>query len=156
MLGPMINPCLPKNQIVGVYSLELARIYTYLYQKTDKNFIILHSLDGYDEISLTSDFKLIARDFEVILKPDNIGLSVTKPEDLASGTTVQESVEMFLNILQGKGTQVQNDVVAANSAVALKCMKPEASYSDLVAEARESLMGGKAFNALNKLLEMQK
>ncbi len=156
MLGPMINPTFPKNQIVGVYSLELARLYTYLYQKTDKNFIILHSLDGYDEISLTSDFKLIARDFEVILKPDSFGLGVAKYEDLASGATVQESTDMFLKILQGNGTKVQNDVIVANSAVALKCLKPQVSYSDLVAEARESLVSGKALKVLNKLIEMQK
>jgi anthranilate phosphoribosyltransferase len=156
MLGPMINPSFPKNQMVGVYSLELARIYTYLYQLTDKNFIILHSLDGYDEISLTSDFKLISRNFEVILKPESLGLSATKHEDINGGATVPESVDIFLKILQGNGTKAQNDVVIANAAVGLKCLKPEKSFIELAEEARESLQSGKALHALNKLLSMQK
>jgi anthranilate phosphoribosyltransferase len=155
MLGPMVNPSSPKNQMVGVYSLELARIYTYLYQQTDKNFIILHSLDGYDEISLTSDFKLISRNFEVIYKPENIGLTKTKPEELSSGKTVEESVAMFVNILEGKGTKAQNDVVTINAAVALKCLKQNKSLEDCIVEARESLNSGKALKCLKKLIEMQ-
>ncbi len=156
MLGPMINPSFPKNQMVGVYSLELARIYSYLYQKTDINYIILHSLDGYDEISLTSDFKLISRDFETIMKPESLGLSKAMAEELANGATVAESVAMFMNILEGKGTKVQNEVIFANSAIALRCLKPNVPYNELVAETKESLLGGKALNSLKKLLEMQK
>ena len=155
MLGPMINPSKPQNQMVGVYSLELARIYTYLYQQSNTNFIILHSIDGYDEISLTADFKLISRDFELILKPESFGLLKTDPDELASGNSVQESTDMFVNILDGKGTKAQNDVVVANSAVALKCLNPEATFDDLVLESRESLMSGKARKALKKLIEMQ-
>ena len=156
MLGPMINPSKPQNQMVGVYSLELARIYTYLYQQSKTNFVILHSIDGYDEISLTADFKLISRDFEIILKPESLGLAKTNADELGSGNTVQESTDMFVNILEGKGTKAQNDVVLANSAVAMKCLKPETSFEDLVAEARESLTSGKALKALKKLIEMQK
>ncbi len=155
MLGPMVNPSSPKNQMVGVYSLELARIYTYLYQQTDLNFIILHSLDGYDEISLTSDFKLISRNFEVIYKPEKLGLTKTKPEELSSGNTVEESVAMFVNILEGKGTKAQNDVVTINAAVALKCLKPMQSLEDCIVEARESLDYGKALKCMKKLIEMQ-
>jgi anthranilate phosphoribosyltransferase len=155
MLGPMVNPTFPKNQMVGVYSLELARIYNYLYQQTDKNFVILHSLDGYDEISLTSEFKLISRDYEVIMKPGTLGLIKTKPEELASGASVPESTELFMKILEGKGTKAQTDVVIANSAVALRCMKSDKSFEDCIAEARESLLGGKALKALRKLIEMQ-
>jgi len=156
MLGPMVNPSLPKNQMVGVYSLELARIYTYLYQQTDKNFIIIHSLDGYDEISLTADFKLISREFEVIHKPENLGLTRTSPEELLSGKTVEESVALFVKILEGNGTKAQNDVVTINSAVALKCLKHNQSMEDCILEARESLVSGKALNSLKKLIEMQK
>jgi anthranilate phosphoribosyltransferase len=155
MLGPMVNPSAPKNQMVGVYSLELSRIYNYLYQQSDKNFIILHGLDGYDEISLTSDFKLIARDFEVILKPESMGFSIVNPDELASGSSVQESVDMFVSILEGKGTEAQNNVVLANSAVAMKCLKPKATWDELIAEARESLFSKKALNALKKLIDLQ-
>jgi anthranilate phosphoribosyltransferase len=156
MLGPMINPTLPKNQMVGVFSLELARIYTYLYQQTNKNFIILHGLDGYDEISLTSEFKLISRSFEQILSPEQLGFDRLKPEELASGNSVPESVEMFVKILEGKGSKAQNNVIYVNSAVALKCLFPEKSYNDCIAEAKESLISGKAINSLKKLLDMQK
>ena len=155
MLGPMVNPAFPKNQMVGVYSLELARIYNYLYQKTDKNFIILHSLDGYDEISLTSDFKLISREYEMIMKPEALSFVSIRPEELVSGSNVPESAEMFMRILEGKGTKAQTDVVIANAAVALKCLKAEKSFEDCVAEARESLMKDKALAKLKKLIEMQ-
>jgi anthranilate phosphoribosyltransferase len=152
----MINPSLPKNQMVGVYSLELARLYTYLYQQSSTNFIILHGLDGYDEISLTSEFKLISKKFEVILSPEQLGLTRVKPDDLVSGTTVADSVELFIKILEGKGTDAQNNVVFANCAVALKCLYPEKTYFDCIAEAKESLLGGKALKAMNKLIGMQK
>jgi anthranilate phosphoribosyltransferase len=155
LLGPMVNPSFPKNQMIGVYSLELARIYSYLYQQTDKNFIILHSLDGYDEISLTSDFKLISRDFEIIDSPQLFGMSCLDPDQLKGGETVKDSVEIFISILEGKGTEAQNNVVLVNSAVGLKCLKPEQTMTDCLAEARESLVSGKALKALKKLLEMQ-
>jgi anthranilate phosphoribosyltransferase len=155
MLGPMVNPSSPKNQMVGVYSLELARIYTYLYQQTEKNFIILHSLDGYDEISLTSDFKLISRNFEVIHKPENLGFTRVQPEELASGSSVDESVKLFLRILEGQGTRAQNEVVIVNASVALKCLKPEREMEECIAEAKDSLMKGKALTSLKKLLELQ-
>jgi anthranilate phosphoribosyltransferase len=156
MLGPMINPTRPKNQMVGVYSLELARIYTYLYQQTDTNFIILHSLDGYDEISLTSEFKLISKKFETILQPEDFNFSRKSAADLASGKTVSESVEVFFNVLKGNGTKAQKDVVIANAAVALKCLDSEKSFEQTIAEATESLNSGKALAKLNKLIEMQK
>jgi anthranilate phosphoribosyltransferase len=155
MLGPMVNPSSPKNQMVGVYSLELARIYTYLYQQTDKIFIILHSLDGYDEISLTADFKLISKEFEVIHNPEGLGLTRTNPEELSSGKSVEESVAIFVNILEGKGTKAQNDVVIINAAIALKCLKPRQSLEDCIVEARESLDSAKALRCLKKLIEMQ-
>lgn len=155
MLGPMINPSRPKNQMVGVYNLELARLYTYLYQNSDINFIILHGLDGYDEISLTSDFKLISKDFEQILSPESLLLSKTKPEELASGSTVAESVELFLKILEGNGSKAQNEVIFANSGVAIKCLHPEKSFEECIAIAKDSLISGKARLALKKLIEMQ-
>lgn len=156
MLGPMINPTRPKNQMVGVYSLELARIYTYLYQQTNTNFVILHGLDGYDEISLTANFKVISKEYEKILTPESMGFSKVQPEELASGNSVEESVALFMRILEGKGSKSQNDVVYANSAIALQLLNPSLSLEDCVGMAKESLDSGKALQRLKKLLEMQK
>jgi anthranilate phosphoribosyltransferase len=155
MLGPMVNPSQPKFQMVGVYNLELARIYNYLYQQSDKEYIILHGLDGYDEISLTDDFKLISRTFECILNNQTLGLAKTLPSQLTGGNSIPESVELFMNILKGSGTKAQNEVVIANAAVALKCLDNKKSWSDCVAAARESLESKKALEKLNKLLGMQ-
>jgi anthranilate phosphoribosyltransferase len=155
MLGPMINPSHPKNQMVGVYSLELARIYTYLYQQTDINFIILHSLDGYDEISLTSEFKLISKNSEKVYTPESLGLSRVKHEDIASGSTVAESTKVFMNILEGNGTIAHNDVVIANAAVGLHCVRQNSSLAECIEIARNSLESGKALSVLKKLIEMQ-
>ncbi len=155
MLGPMINPTFPKNQMVGVYNLELARIYNYLYQKTNKNYIILYSLDGYDEISLTGPFKLISREYEQIMHPQELNFETVEPSALASGHTVEESVKTFLNILEGKGTTAQTNVVLANSGVAIKCLEPDKSFAECIDIAKSSLLGGKALHALKKLLEMQ-
>ena len=98
MLGPMVNPATPPNQLVGVFSLELARLYGYLYQNTSKNFSIVHSLDGYDEISLTSDFKLISNRFEELVSPNQLGLSLLRQEDLHGGETVEDSAKIFEQI----------------------------------------------------------
>jgi anthranilate phosphoribosyltransferase len=154
MLGPMVNPSFPRNQIIGVWNLETARLYNYIYQQTDKNFTILYSLDGYDEISLTSEFKLISNREEELLSPEKIGFPILSQEDLKGGDSVEESVKIFLRILEGKGTPAQNAVVIANSGIALKKLHPGKSMPDCFRIAEESLMGGKAFNMLKKLLEL--
>jgi anthranilate phosphoribosyltransferase len=155
MLGPMINPSFPKNQIVGVFSLELARIYTYIYQQSGINFYILHSLDGYDEISLTSDFKVIGNDKDQILSPESLHMPRIKPEDIASDKSVEESVKLFLNIIEGKGTSAQNNVVAVNSGLAIQCLNKQLSLEDCIEKAREVLASGKAKQVLKQLIEMQ-
>jgi len=114
MLGPMVNPSFPKKQLVGVFSLELARLYGYLYQKTDKHFVILHSLDGYDEISLTGGFKKISNGNESILNPSDLGFETIKQEQIYGGETVDGSAKIFETILKGDGTTAQNSVVIAN------------------------------------------
>lgn len=153
MLGPMVNPAFPKKQLVGVFSLELARLYAYLYQKTDKRFVILHSLDGYDEISLTGPFKMINNEGEKIIYPEQIGLSLHAEKDLAGGNTVEESAKIFLEILKGNGTKAQNEVVIANAALALHCGKG-VSLTDGVEMAKESLVSGKAFNTFKRLVKL--
>lgn len=154
MLGPMVNPSFPRNQLVGVWNLETARLYNYIYQQTDKNFTIIYSLDGYDEISLTSEFKMISNQEEELLSPEKISFPRLTHEDLKGGTTVEESVKIFLNILEGKGTTAQKAVVIVNSGMALKKLFPGKSLPECFKLAEDSLQGGRAKNLLRKLLEL--
>lgn len=156
MLGPMVNPAFPKSQLVGVFNLELARLYGYLYQKTEKHFMILHSLDGYDEVSLTSPFKVIGNFKEQLLNPVDIGFQMLKQEDLHSGNTMENSAKIFKNVLNNEATNAQKQVVLANAAMAINCAKPELNYQEAIASAKESLESKKALKAFNTLLELSK
>ena len=155
MLGPMVNPSFPQKQLIGVYNLELARLYNYLYQLSGIQYTIVHSLDGYDEVSLTSDFKYILNGVEQIVSPEMLNYEKTTPAELAGGSTVKEAGEIFTRILQGKGTTAQNNVVFANTQLALKCYFPSRSLEDCRKTAEESLFSGKAYGSLKKLIEMQ-
>lgn len=155
MLGPMVNPAFPKNQMIGVWNLETARLYNYIYQQTDKNFTILYSLDGYDEISLTGEFKLISNHEEELLSPEKTGFTTLFPEDIKGGDNVEQSVKIFMNILEGKGTEAQNSVVIANAAVALTKIHTGKSLSECITIAEESLIAGRALKHLKKLLELE-
>lgn len=150
MLGPMVNPSFPKHQLVGVFSLELARMYAYLYQNTETNFTILHSLDGYDEISLTGNTKLISKNLEQIIKPEDFNVSKLNQIEIQGGTTIEKSAEIFLNILKGNGTEAQNNVVCANAGMAIATVK-NCSISDGFELAKESLLSGNALEILKKL-----
>lgn len=152
MLGPMVNPSFPQKQLVGVFSLELARLYAYLYQESEAKFSILHALDGYDEISLTGAFKMISNGGEKLYTPQNLGLDKLSPESIQGGETVEESAKIFENILRGKGTKAQNQVVLANSAAALVTANPELSFPEAVAQAEEALLSGKALKVFNGLV----
>ncbi|WP_044210786.1 anthranilate phosphoribosyltransferase [Flammeovirga sp. OC4] len=151
MLGPMVNPSFPKKQIVGVFSLEIARLYGYLYQQTDKQFAILHSLDVYDEISLTSPFKIITKESERLLKPEDLGLHYQTKESLFGGGTIAESAKIFTDVLENKGTLPQKEAVLANAGVAIATGKGLA-FEEGVAQAKESLESGAALNAFKKLI----
>jgi anthranilate phosphoribosyltransferase len=155
MLGPMVNPAFPKKQLVGVYSLDLARLYNYLYQQSGKQYVIVHSLDGYDEISLTNDFKYILNGVEEIVSPENFGFSRVNMVDLFGGNTVQEAALIFTSVLQGKGTEAQASVVIANTQLALMCYFPGRSPESCKALAEDSLKSGKALGTFSKLIEMQ-
>jgi anthranilate phosphoribosyltransferase len=155
MLGPMVNPSFPKNQLVGVFNLELARMYGYLYQNTDRNFTILHALDGYDEISLTCPTKFISNTKEGVLNPSDFGVTPLLQSEIAGGESIDESAAMFLNILSGKGTEAQNNVVCANAAMAIATVNGGTPL-DGFELAKESLLSGKGFSALNKLQELSK
>ena len=155
MLGPMVNPSFPPNQLVGVFSLELARLYGYLYQKSDKRFSILHALDGYDEISLTSDFKMISNDSESLISPEDMKMKKLTQSSLYGGETVEDAREIFKNVLMNKGTEQQSSVVLANAGVAISTVK-RISVLEGVEFAKESLQSGKALNALKKFLEVNR
>ncbi len=152
MLGPMVNPSFPKKQLVGVFSLELARLYGYLYQKTNKRFIILHALDGYDEISLTGDFKVISNEGERILSPADIGLDTLETLEISGGSTIESSAKIFENVLKCEATKAQHQVVIANAGMALFCTDQSLTIKDAIQKADESLRSGKALKAFKKLI----
>ncbi len=155
MLGPMVNPSNPKNQLVGVFSLELARIYQYIYQHTDKNFSIVHSIDGYDEVSLTDAFKVISHNGEKLMTPADIGLPKNSPEDIFGGNSVEESASIFKKVLSGEGSDAQNNAVIANAALAINLMNDTLSFEQSVEQASLSLKAGKAGKVLESLLDNQ-
>lgn len=152
MLGPMVNPSFPKKQLVGVFSMELARLYGYLYQEMEGKFSILHSLDGYDEISLTGPFKMISNSGEKLLHPENLGLTKITSQSITGGESIQESAKIFEKILKGEGTKSQNSVVTANAAAALVTAKEGLNFPDAVAVAEEVLLSGKALRVFQGLV----
>jgi anthranilate phosphoribosyltransferase len=155
MLGPMVNPAFPKFQLVGVYNLEMARIYNYLLQQTEGTFTIIHSLDGYDEISLTNDTKVITNEGERIMTPEQLGKRMVEPADIYGGSTVEEAAKIFSKILHGEGSWAQNAVVLANAAMALHCTGNYRVYDDAFQAAVESLESGRAHDALKRLIAIQ-
>ena len=155
MLGPMVNPASPAFQLVGVYNLEMARIYNYLLQQSGKAFTIIHSLDGYDEISLTNDTKVITNEGERVMKPEQLGKRMVSASDIHGGNSVEESAKIFVKILKGEGSWAQNAVVFANAAMALHCTGGYNAYDDAYNAAIESLESGKAYQSLQKLINLQ-
>lgn len=151
MLGPMVNPSQPKNQIVGVFSLELARLYAYLYQDTDKNYTILHAVDGFDEVSLTCDIKTFSKKGEALIKVGDLGFEQITEDKIKGGDTVASSAEIFMNVLNGKGTDEQNNVVLCNAALAIQTITPSKAFADCFYEAEASLMGKGALQSFKKL-----
>lgn len=151
MLGPMVNPAFPKNQLVGVFDLELARMYGYLYQNSSKNYAVLHAMDGYDEISLTGPVKVITNASETILQPEDFGVPKITQAAIYGGASVKDSAQIFMNILNGDGTEAQNNVVCANAAMAISTVEKctiEAAFE----KAKHSLHSG---NALQSLVALQ-
>ena len=152
MLGPLVNPSNPQNQLVGVFNLEVARIYNYLLQETSKNYGIVFSLDGYDEISLTSNFKLFTKGYEQLISPQDLGLRRLEQSEIFGGDTVKEAAKIFVSIIDGKGTEAQNNAVLANAAYALKTFDTNKSFETAFEEAKDSLLGLKAKESLKKLI----
>lgn len=152
MLGPMVNPASPTYQLVGVYNLEMARIYNYMLQEQDTSFTIIHSLDGYDEISLTGDTKVITNAGEKIMSAESLGKRIVLPADIYGGNSVEEAAKIFLKIIKGEGTWAQNAVVIANAAMGLHSIGKYHDYEICYQLAVESLESGKAYESLQKII----
>lgn len=155
ILGPLVNPARPKNQISGVFSEKVLDLYHQVFTDAGINHYVLFSLDGYDEISLTGKFRAVSGGEDKTYLPEDLGLLAIKPEVIYGGSTMQEAIATFTKILEGEGTEAQNNVAGINAAFALKCLHPEKSIEDCMALAKESLSGGKAFQALKKLISLQ-
>jgi anthranilate phosphoribosyltransferase len=154
MLGPMVNPAFPKNQMVGVFNLELLRLYNYLYQDSDKNYSIVHDLGGYDEISLTNTVKIVSNNSEVLFSAEDLGLKNNTQEAIFGGNTIADASKIFKTIISGNGTEAQNNVVCTNAGLAIATAK-KITHKDGYELAKESLYSGKANECLTKLIALQ-
>lgn len=152
MLGPMINPASPQNQLIGVFNLELARMYNYIYQQSDINYHIVHSLDGYDEISLTGGMQIINNQGVYIVYPQELDFDTVLPDEIKGGKSIKESAKIFIDILNADGTVAQNNVVIANAGFALKTIHQNKSVDECFEMARQSLLGKRALKSFKKLL----
>jgi anthranilate phosphoribosyltransferase len=155
MLGPMVNPTQPHYQMVGVFSLELARLYAYLYQGSTKSYTILHDLGGYDEVSLTNSYKTFTPQGEKITTIQGLGFDKIDPELISGGNTVEDSAAIFNQVIDGDGTIEQNNVVLCNAAIAINTIHPDKSFADCFYIAEESLMSKNALKSFTTLLSIQ-
>ncbi len=155
MLGPLVNPAFAQHQLIGVYSLEMARVYNYLFQQTDKKFAILHSLDGYDEISLTGDTRVITNRGEQDWTPEALGKRKVAASDIYGGNSTEEAAKLFVKILKGEGSWAQHSVVMANAAMGLYCLEKYPTYDECFQAAVESLESGAAYKSYQKLIALQ-
>ena len=154
MLGPLVNPALPAYQLLGVYNLPLLRLYTYTYQESKTKFAVVHSLDGYDEISLTNEFKVATSANEKIYTPESLGFTRYKDTDLDGGQTPEDAAKIFDNIMNNTASEAQKNVVVVNSAFAIHVVCPEKTIEECIALAKESLESGRALATLKKFIEL--
>jgi anthranilate phosphoribosyltransferase len=154
MLGPLVNPAQPKQQMVGVFNMELARLYQYIYQQTDKQYAIVHGLDGFDEVSLTDACAVKTPQGEYIVTPEQIGFERVTLQQIDGGETIAEAAKIFRHVLNNEATAPQHNAVVANAALGIRCFKPKSSLTDCVAEANESIVSGKAKKAFENLVQM--
>ena len=155
ILGPLVNPLQPKNQLCGVYNLEISRLYGYVFENSKKNYSILYSLDGYDEISLTSDFMKISRNDSTINSPDYFGFNKINPDEIKGGESIKDSASIFTKILENKATKSQTDVVLANSAIAIQTITNK-TIDECLSIARQSIDSGSALNCLKRIQLLSK
>lgn len=154
MLGPLVNPVMPRYQLLGVYNLKLLRLYNYIAQQEGIDCTVVHSLDGYDEISLTSTFKVCSSEGERLYSPEDFGFPTFSQESLSGGDTVEEAAAIFDNVLAGTATKAQTDCVVANSAFAIHTLDPQISIPEAIRESRESINSGAAQGAFRRFVEI--
>lgn len=155
MLGPMVNPANPQFQLVGVFSLELLRLYHYLYQDSGVKHTIIHALDGYDEISLTGATKFAGIHGEGLISPSDFGVSANTAASIYGGEGIEDAAAIFSKVLEGNGTEAQNNVVCANSAMAIATYYKEINFSDAFQLAKEALLSKKALEVFKNVLKHQ-
>ncbi len=154
MLGPLINPARPKNQLLGVYNLAMQRLYHYMLQSNDTNFAVVHSLDGCDEISLTSEFKVATIGGERIYTPEELGFERTTHAELHSGETLEQAAAIFDAVLEGRATAAQTGAVVANAAFAISILEPTKSIEECIAIAKETIASGRAAATFKRFIEI--
>lgn len=154
MLGPLVNPTMPRHQLLGVYNLKLMRLYNYIAQNEGINCTVVHSLDGYDEISLTAPFKVANASGERVYTPEEIGLPMVREEELSGGETVEEASAIFDAVLGGYSTPAQRNCVVANAAFALITLEPQLPLADAIAMAEESIASGRALKCFKRFIEL--
>lgn len=154
LLGPLVNPCRPKSSLHGTANSEQQRLYVLAHQKIGDSFGVITSYDGYDEISLTSGFKLVTNSFEKVFTPKDLGLNYVEASEIYGGSTAAESHRIFDSVLEGTCTEAQKSVVIANAACGISVVNRNLSVEESVAIARESLDSGKALAAFKKFLSI--
>lgn len=154
LLGPLVNPCHPKYSLHGTANQAQLRLYTNIHQQIGDNYGVITSYDGYDEISLTSGFKLCTNHFEKVYTPIEMGFDYVSPIEIYGGATPADAMKIFDSVLEGTATRSQTNVILANAACGISVMNPNLSIADSVAQARESLESGRALNALKKFVEI--
>jgi anthranilate phosphoribosyltransferase len=155
MLGPLVNPANPDYQLSGVYSSEAGRVYSYFLQAENKKYTVLHSLDGYDEVSLTSAVKIFSNKGETLIDFQEKGLKRVLPNDIVGGRTIEDSAKIFISVLENRATTEQHSVVLANSALAINCIDESESIEDALKIAHEAIVSGKTSGLLKRLISMQ-
>ena len=154
MLGPVVNPILPKRNVLGVFNLKMARMYHYMYQQTDCDFSIVHGLDGYDEISVTGDFKIISKSGEKIYSPEELDFERCSESDLDGGSTPEHASLIFDDVINNRATNAQKNAVIANAAVAIQTINKDLQFEECIAQARESIDSGKAKKTFASFLDL--
>lgn len=154
LLGPLVNPCRPKNSLHGTANQSQLRLYTSIHQRLGDNYGVVTSYDGFDEISLTSGFKLCTNDFEKVYTPKEMGMNYVRPEDIYGGSTPQEAMKIFDSVLEGTCSEAQKSVILANAACGITVMDRNLSVGESIEMARESLDSGRALNVLKKFVEI--
>ncbi|MBQ8521643.1 MAG: anthranilate phosphoribosyltransferase [Bacteroides sp.] len=153
LLGPLVNPCKPAYQLLGVADLPQMRLYTNVFQRLGIGFAVVNNLDGYDEISLTDQFKVMTNRYETIYSPKELGFSLARQEELFGGNTPEEAARIFDHVLENRATRAQTDCVLINASFAIQAIEPEKPIEECVAIARESLESGRALTIFKKFVE---